>query len=519
MTQEAALTILKTGGNVFLTGEPGSGKSHTINAYVAYLRSFSIEPAITASTGIAATHIGGQTIHSWSGIGIKSALTEYDIDRIASTEYLVKRISKTKVLIIDEVSMLPAETLNSIDAVCRSIKHSEEPFGGIQVVFVGDFFQLPPVRKFSSLSTGSGQEFAFTANSWKAANSIVCYLTEQHRQEDPIFLELLTALRRNEANESHSHILDERIQDVESFDHEGITKLFSHNEDVDRINTLALGQIEGDEKHFKMTSTGREALVAQLTKGCLSPEELVLKVGAVVMFTKNAQNGTYVNGTLGEVIGFETESRYPIVRTRKGSEIVAEPVEWIVEDNGKRLASIKQIPLRLAWAMTVHKSQGMSLDAAYVDLRGAFVEGQGYVALSRVRTLGGLYLAGYNARALQVHPEVLEVDDEFRTYSELVRERFEGIAKDDLAKLHKNFILASGGKIDTPRQARGKQGKPSNAGKRWLAEDDKRLEEEFKNGKSVGALMKIFDRKRGGITARLEKLGLIEPTRYRDDQA
>src|SRR6185437_4780283 len=147
MTQAQALTILQTGANVFLTGEPGAGKSHTTRAYVAWLREHCLEPAITASTGIAATHIGGMTIHSWAGIGIKKSLSQYDLDRIASTEHVVKRVRRTKILIIDEVSMLGPETLGMVDAVCRTILSSSRPFGGLQVVLVGDFFQLPPIQK------------------------------------------------------------------------------------------------------------------------------------------------------------------------------------------------------------------------------------------------------------------------------------------------------------------------------------------------------------------------------------
>jgi ATP-dependent exoDNAse (exonuclease V) alpha subunit len=147
MTQSEALTILKTGANVFLTGEPGAGKTHTINAYVAYLRMQGIEPAITASTGIAATHIGGMTIHSWAGIGIQHTLDKYALDKIASTEYVVKRILKNTVLIIDEISMLGPNTLSMVDAVCREVKQVQKPFGGMQVILVGDFFQLPPINK------------------------------------------------------------------------------------------------------------------------------------------------------------------------------------------------------------------------------------------------------------------------------------------------------------------------------------------------------------------------------------
>src|SRR5687768_4164635 len=147
MTQHQALDILKTGANVFLTGEPGSGKTHTIRQYIAYLKEAGVDMAVTASTGIAATHIGGFTIHSWSGIGIKKTLSPYDVDRLATNERLVKRIARTRVLIIDEVSMLDAGVLESVNTVCQAIKQSEEPFGGMQVVLVGDFFQLPPVSR------------------------------------------------------------------------------------------------------------------------------------------------------------------------------------------------------------------------------------------------------------------------------------------------------------------------------------------------------------------------------------
>ena len=178
MTQSDALNILQTGANVFLTGEPGSGKTHTVNAYVAWLRSHGIEPSITASTGIAATHIRGMTIHSWSGLGILNRLTPVDLDRIASKEHVVKRIQKTRVLIIDEVSMLSGTVLEMVDEIAREVRHSDKPFGGIQIVLVGDFFQLPPVSR-----AGTEAHFAFTSSVWRALNPLTCYLTEQHRQD------------------------------------------------------------------------------------------------------------------------------------------------------------------------------------------------------------------------------------------------------------------------------------------------------------------------------------------------
>src|SRR3989344_7973408 len=221
MTQETALKILKTGANVFLTGEPGSGKTHTVNQYVAWLRERGVEPAITASTGIAATHIGGMTIHSWSGIGVRRNLSSYDLDTIASNERVAKRIGKARILIIDEVSMLAAETLSMVEAVCREVRQIDAPFGGLQVVLVGDFFQLPPIvprEEDGALRLGFGEgadgtppaPFAFRSRAWEALNPLVCYLSEQHRQEDAVFLNLLSLVRSGISDKRVDSVLAER---------------------------------------------------------------------------------------------------------------------------------------------------------------------------------------------------------------------------------------------------------------------------------------------------------------------
>src|SRR3989338_5761068 len=425
MTQAEALSILKTGANVFLTGEPGSGKTHTINQYVAHLRSCGIEPAITASTGIAATHIGGYTIHSWSGIGIRRDLKKYYLDRIGQNRNVVRRVGNARILIIDEVSMLSARTLSMVDAVCREIRRNQQPFGGLQTILVGDFFQLPPVNRRAededaqeSFSPKTLEQFAFFSPTWNALNPLVCYLSEQHRQEDAVFLEFLSALRSAGIVESHRVLLRTRYLPKPR---DGITQLYSHNADVNAINDAELAKLAGKAKTFEMEGRGPEKLVGALKRGCLSPEVLSLKIGARLMFTKNdVMTHRYVNGTLGVVTGF-AETGYPFVKTNAGKTIYAEPDEWRIEDGGRVLARIIQIPLRLAWAMTVHKSQGMSLDAAHMDLSDTFEYWQGYVALSRVRTLAGLSLAGLNTRALEVHPDTLSRDSEFREQSENAR--------------------------------------------------------------------------------------------------
>ncbi len=458
MTQDEALTILKTGANVFLTGEPGSGKSYTVNRFVAYLRECGIEPAITASTGIAATHIRGMTIHSWSGIGIKNFLSEYDLDKITANERIAKRIMHTKVLILDEVSMLSATTFEMVDAVCRAVRRSHKPFGGLQVVLVGDFFQLPPiVRRDSARAAAAEQGFDFDEGAapvapfcyrsavWTRLNPLVCYLEEQHRQEDGEFLELLSAIRSGEVASAHRASIKKRtIADTASVP-ASCVRLFPHNADVDTINTAELAKTPGAAKRYTMQSSGSPAMVEALKRGCLSPEVLELKIGAAVMCTKNNPTAGYVNGTLGEVIGFDPAHSHPIIKTRSGSRLVVEPAEWPMEEDGRVLAKLTQVPLRLAWAITIHKSQGMSLDAAVMDLSQTFEYGQGYVALSRIRTLAGLYLLGVNERALSVHPDAARKDIEFRDQSALARETFDALPAAEVGLLQSNFLAACGG--------------------------------------------------------------------------
>jgi ATP-dependent DNA helicase PIF1 len=442
MTQNEALSILQTGANVFLTGEPGAGKTHTVNAYVSWLRARGIEPSITASTGIAATHVGGMTIHAWSGIGISDRMTPELLDAITSKEHVVKRLQKAKVLIVDEISMLSGTTLSMVDEVLRAARHeADRAFGGVQVVLVGDFFQLPPVSRGEAV-------FAFESPAWAALNPLVCYITEQHRQEDQTFLSLLGAIRSGEWDHTHVSLITSRETEHDGLD-EDVPQLFTHNADVDRINQAALGKLPDAAHTFVMQAEGAKPLIESLKRGCLSPETLVLKEGAVVMATKNNPAAGYANGTLGTIIGFERGTGYPIIETRDGREIPVAPADWAVEESGKIRARITQVPLRLAWAVTVHKSQGQSLDVAAMDLSRAFEYGQGYVALSRVRTLSGVHLLGWSENALIVHPRVASFDRELMAASEAAARTFEALeASGEREMLERNFIQAMGGTLE-----------------------------------------------------------------------
>ncbi len=529
MTQNEALTILKTGVNVFLTGEPGAGKTHTINKYVEYLRSHGIEPAITASTGIAATHVGGMTIHSWSGIGIKDKLTREDLRRIKDLPLYTKRIRKAKVLIIDEISMLDGKIFSMIDMTCRTVRESVDPFGGLQIVCVGDFFQLPPIARrpitlpedmlWAQSDEPLAPVFAFQSETWMALDPAVCYLTEQHRQDDKKFLEVLSAIRSRRLQPDHIRHIESRNSARKTIDDKKTTKLYSHNADVDRMNDAALSTLSEKLLAFSMATHGAKHLVETLKKGCLSPETLNLKIGASVMFTKNHPQGKYVNGTLGTVMDFHKETRLPIVKTHDGRSIEVEPVEWVIEEEGTTKARVRQLPLRLAWAITIHKSQGMSLDAAVMDLSRVFEYGQGYVALSRVRNLAGLTLLGHNARAFEVHPVVFDQDRFFRARSEKEQFTLARIEEKDLAKMQASFIRHCGGTKEKGERMKKGGGLSKidklretfpNAYRPWKIEEDQKLRKMFQNGTPAEELMNSFGRQPGSIRSRLVKLGLIE---------
>lgn len=430
MTQKEALQILKTGRNVFLTGAAGSGKTHVLREYIEYLKNLDAEVGITAATGIAATHMGGVTIHSWSGLGVRDFLSRGDILEIAEKSRVKKNAGRASVLIVDEVSMLHHFRLNLLDEILKAVKNSEEPFGGIQIVFCGDFFQLPPVKE-----PGRETLFAFHAESWKALNLKICYLSEQHRQNDLEYLEVLNSIRDGAVSEKVMKLLESRFCKSDSL--ELPTRLYSHNKNVDTENESELLKLSGKESRYEMISRGRKPLVESLKKSCLAPEVLRLKEGAKVMFVRNNFEEGYVNGTLGIVIkcGYENIK----VRTVSGKVIDAQRESWVVEEDGKIKAEISQYPLRLAWAITIHKSQGMSLDAAIIDLSRSFERGMGYVALSRLRTLEGLHLLGLNQMALKVSEEVLEMDKKFRRLSETNSFHIKTMGENKVSEMHDKF--------------------------------------------------------------------------------
>jgi ATP-dependent DNA helicase PIF1 len=487
MTQSDALNILKLGENVFLTGAPGAGKTYLLNQYIKYLEDYQITPAVTAYTGVAASHINGRTLHSWAGLTRGPVLSEeQEIERIKRSQWIVDRIKAARVLIIDEISMLHPAEFDRVDLICRTARKSPEPFGGLQLICCGDFFQIPPVGQLRAMSADGKtlqEQFVIDSAAWKNANMRVCYLHEQHRQGDAELLGILAEIRSGRVTPAVVKLLESRINAGVAAPI-GIARLYTHRLNVDEINKTQLQNLKEQEMVYEVYEYGPAAMIEKLKRDH-EVDRFVLKVGARVMFTKNNMSAGYVNGTLGEVIGFQEggdgnngESAdgsapqaaiemNPIIMTFDKRKIIPGRVQYRIDDDrGKTRASVSQLPLKLAWAITVHKSQGMTLDAAEIDLGRAFDRGMGYVALSRVRKLENISLIGFNAMALQVSARVQTLDKGFLGASVKAEQYLHSLPEEEQKQLQSEFL----GKATSPH-------KRSNSGEaNGEVADDVRLE-------------------------------------------
>jgi len=451
MQQEKALALLKSGKNVFLTGSAGTGKTYVLNQYIGYLKERKVAVAVTASTGIAATHMNGMTIHSWAGIGVKEHLTQANLASMKSKKYLKDHLEKVKVLIIDEISMLHKNQINLVDKVLQYFKGTIDPFGGVQVVLCGDFFQLPPI---GNRGEQSRDKFAFMSESWVKSGLSVCNLTEQFRQNDNDLNNILNQIRARTVSDDSYQKLNAAANNIIEQEKEP-TKLYTHNYDVDNVNYEQLSKLTGVAKTFRAKTKGNKKLIETLKKSVLAGENLQFKIGAKVMFVKNdSEKGRYVNGSLGTVLGFNDKG-LPSVKLLNGKTVYADVESWTIQDDGgKTLASYNQIPLRLAWAITVHKCQGMTLDAAEIDLSKTFEKGQGYVALSRLKKLENLHLKGLNQTALEVDSLAFKADQRFQELSKDADKKFTLEELDIMAEV---FLKNIGGLTDVEEIEKNKK--------------------------------------------------------------
>lgn len=459
--------VLKKGKSVFFTGPAGTGKSFLLKKIIEglaikYLDDSEERFAVTASTGLAASNLGGRTLHSFAGIKLGNAPTTKLIMDVFDNKMKLRRWLSVKVLIIDEVSMVDCTLFDKLDVIGRAVRGVEKPFGGIQLVITGDFFQLPPVVQ--GQDTGAPR-FCFEANAWKDAVQHTISLTQIYRQKDPVFASMLNEIREGYLSPSTIGAFRRLNRPVTALVSKGLeaAELFPLRREADWANARRMLKLKSRVFTYRSMEGGviedpntRKSLLSN----CPAPELLELKTGAQVMLVKNLRDSPLVNGSQGTVVGFanketffhdrwldqdymetpegdfrteqlsttavQPEERlplYPVVRFNLPNgytqTILCPPEEWTIErwirdrwqDSGwvvEKLATRIQVPLILAWALSIHKAQGQTLSLVKVDLNRVFERGQAYVALSRASSMDGLQVLNFNPNRIRAHPKVKE---------------------------------------------------------------------------------------------------------------
>lgn len=420
--QKACIEAVLRGESIFITGPGGTGKSYILDILYREFKMLGKTITITAMTGCAALLIGAhaKTLHSWAGIGLGREPLSHIVSAIHRNGRKKNNWKKTDCLVIDEVSMMTPALLELLNDVGKSVRKCyNKPFGGLQIVFVGDFYQLPPVCR-----AGEKMVFAFESPIWKAVVEKTHTLTIIHRQKDPIFQKVLDEARKGELSDESYEILLERKAAKWKKNPIRPTMLFTRNNDINAINQSYLDRLEGEPTVFeatteappKMSEEDRQYQEQRLDRDAPYEPILRLKVGAQVMLLaqqyedwgdKKEPIHGLVNGSRGVVTEF-TPCGNPIVKFMNGKTHIIKEHMWSSDDT-ETAVKRKQIPLRLAYALTIHKAQGASLDSALIDVGSATFEyGQAYVALSRVRSLGALYIHDIEKGAFRVHPAVKE---------------------------------------------------------------------------------------------------------------
>lgn len=409
-SQKDALLKMISGKNICLTGSAGTGKTHLIQIFKQWAQQNNKKMAVTALTGTAAFLLGGKTIHSWSGIGLGTNSVESVVEKCTMRKHLRVKWRTTDILVIDEISMMSPELFTYLDMVAKGVRKNNSPFGGLQLIVVGDFCQLPPVMNDSNMSSDRSI-FCFESISWNSCINEVVFLKEIVRQTDPEFQECLNNVRMGSVSEKVKSILGSRIGVDISKDGILPTRIYPNKKNVESINrnclrSLTRGKNVGKCYCFNANIENiPEQSKTQIFKNLPCTESLKICVGAQVMLIINLNQAEgLVNGSRG------------VVQDIKGTKITVKfyngiiqditPNEWAI-DGGKKNAKVTQLPLILAWAITIHKSQGASLDLAEIDIgEDVFECGQTYVALSRVRSLQGLRIVSLDTKKIQIHPKV-----------------------------------------------------------------------------------------------------------------
>lgn len=412
-----------TGASCFLTGPAGTGKSYLARALFDFLVKHNVRVGLTGLTGVASFLIGGQTLHSFAGVGLADEPVSNLLQRIYKNKKAKERIIAVEVLFIDEVSMAKGDLLNKVNEVFKVIRYNDAPFGGVVLCLTGDLMQLPPIFKGDEV-----QEFAFQCAAWKEAKIETVVLKEQMRQKgDTTLLKVLSDIRVGDT--SSLSLLDSRIGATFPSDGFDPVRVFCKNIDVDRYNAERLASLPGVVKTYHARDTGMPYHTDAFNKNCPAPQVLDLKVGAQVMLLANidVQDRGLCNGTIGVVKAFGPEG---VTVQFRGETALVEHNDWQIKEQEagidktirfKVVATRRQIPLKVCYAVTVHKVQGSTLDRAVVDVTEAFAEHQIYCALSRVRDLESLSIVGkiphsairVNAHCVEFYDEIERADNPF----------------------------------------------------------------------------------------------------------
>ncbi|GAB9463668.1 hypothetical protein Gpo141_00001118 [Globisporangium polare] len=382
--QRQIISLLAAKKSVFFTGCAGTGKSFLLQHILKIGRQDKRRVYATATTGIAAYNIGGMTLHHFAGLDARPNLGRGDLLRqIQQKKDALMRWRDVEVLVIDEISMLDGRLFDDLEALARQLRRDTRFFGGIQLVLSGDFFQLPPVSRDRNDVT-----LCFESAAWRRGVRDIVVLKEVFRQTNQEFVDILNAFRVGQPTDKMVATLNERYSSSAGLDWSAI-HIFTHNNDVLQTNTKRLEELGGKKYNFVSSDTGKREYLSS----CPAPPTISLKKDAHVMLTKtiNPSSGL-VNGSRGVVQGFTPQTNLPIVRFSNGATEIIQHEEFPVHVADTVLASRRQLPLTLAWAISIHKSQGLAFDSAVLDLSRVFEFGQAYVALSRVRSLEGLRL-------------------------------------------------------------------------------------------------------------------------------
>ncbi len=396
--QTKAFELLQSGENIFLTGGAGTGKSFVIREFLKEISSKTFP--LLASTGSAAVLLGGRTFHSFFGLGIMEGGANATLERGRQNSRLLSRLRNIEGFIVDEVSMIPGIAMDVAETLTRFARQSELPWGGLRVIVVGDFAQLPPVQRFDAKGP---RDWAFKSNAWTKSDFLWAPLKYNHRTDETNFIRHLHSIRDGIINNEVKDFLNSHLQDHNE-DSSG-TRLFPRRDQSENYNLKKLAEIDAEEIEIPSIYFGSEKHQEALMKSAPVPLSLKLKVGCEVLFLQNDPQKRWVNGTRGRVT--EIHADKILVQKNRGREVQVDKTQFTMLDaEGQVLASVIQFPLTLGYSTTIHKSQGATLDELWCDLGALWEPGQAYVALSRLRSSQGLHILRWNTRSFITDPDV-----------------------------------------------------------------------------------------------------------------